>query len=488
MPPAQNPAHPWLEGEERSVPKTASTLPRRRAGWLGRPFAGVGLCVLLWAALLGVFRLNTFNQYEYRPTGDSTYFIEMTQVFYLNEPPAMLYPTMHSRRILGPWLAAQFCSLADSLAGRQPAKPFHYGYYGEDFSTNPEAEHVPTYHRILAAWQNLNAAAFLGIFLGFFGILHLFQLKQGATPWQPVWLALILCCSPTLGRLYFNWPFMNDLIGIGLGLLSILCLLKRRVIFSGLLFGAGMLARENLALIYPCFLWILFTSEQAPPVSKSRKTWLPAHLLLSFAPYILICAFPVFQNVGPFRDQASGIRQASTGAAHDYLSLILFHLRRPFIADHALLRQSVVYWAVCGPLLLLALRFYPWNRAQLTRDGLLWAAFLLVIATSFYVDRYVVYAVLPLVLLSRHRLASRLSPFLASCLGLFYLQAVLLFAKNRVGDDLQVEFMYATRLKWLALWGACALFLVALEPVLRARLVSLTRKTALNQQAAVGSG
>src|SRR2546421_3911064 len=69
-------------------------------------FFGVAICLLLGAALLGIFRLTTSNQYSFRPTGDATYFIEMTQVFYLNEPPAMQYPTMHSRRILGPWLAA----------------------------------------------------------------------------------------------------------------------------------------------------------------------------------------------------------------------------------------------------------------------------------------------------------------------------------------------------------------------------------------------
>jgi len=456
---------------------------------LNRPSSGVAFCLLLWAALLGLFRLNTFNEYEKRPIGDSAHFAEMTQAFYLGEPPAMQFPAMHSRRVLGPWLAGKFCALTDWIEGRKPALPFHYGYHGQDDSGHRPVEAAPpTYHRIMTAWKVLNAVAFLGIFLGLFGILQVSQLKAGTAPWQPVWLALILCCSPTLGRLYFTWPLMNDLAGISLGLLSLLCLLKRRVVLSGLLFGAGLLARENLALIYPCFLWILFASEPAGalgtarPTGRSRKAWFLAHLLLSFTPYLLICAFPVFSNIGPLGDWSSGIHQTTPGAAHDYWALILYHLQRPFVADRPVLRQAVVYWQVFGPLLFLALRYYPWKRAQLKQDRLLWAGFLLGIAGSFYVDRYVVYGVLPLVLLARHSLGSRLTPFLAACLSCFYLETLLFFTGSRNGEDLQVEFVYEARLRWIALWGACALVLVVVEPALRARFGSRSRKTALNQK------
>src|SRR5262245_48117380 len=89
--------------------------------------------LLLWAGLLGLFRLNTFNEYEKRPIGDAAYFAEMTQAFYLGEPPALQFPAMHSRRVLGPWLAGKLCWLVDGIEGAKPGKPFHYGYYAEDY-------------------------------------------------------------------------------------------------------------------------------------------------------------------------------------------------------------------------------------------------------------------------------------------------------------------------------------------------------------------
>jgi len=308
---------------------------------------------------------------------------------------------------------------------------------------------------------------------------------------------LILCCSPTLGRLYFIWPIMNDLVGISLGLLSLLCLLKNRVILSGLLFGAGMLARENLALIYPCFLWVFFASKEGKP----PKSWLLPHLIGSMPlhrigpmlphligsilPYSLLCAFPVFSNLAPLADWSSGIQQTTPGATHDYWALALYHFRRPFVADHGLLRQFVVYLQVLGPLLLLTLRFYPWRRKELKGDMFLWAGLLLVLGTSFYVDRYVVYAIFPLVLLVRHSLKRRFSPFLAVCLSCFYLKAVHSFTECERGVALQVEFMDRALLNSTVLWGACALLLVLLEPILRIRLASVPRKTVLNQQTAM---
>jgi hypothetical protein len=274
---------------------------------------------------------------------------------------------------------------------------------------------------------------------------------------------------------------MNDLVGICLGLLSLLCLLKNRVLLSGLLFGAAMLARENLALIYPCFLWVFFTF----PSGKSPKPWLLQHLIWSILPYSLLCAFPVFSNLAPLADWSSGIQQTTPGATHDYWALALYHFRRPFVAEHGLLRQFAVYWQVLGPLLLLALRFYPWGRKQLKGDMFLWAGLLLVLGTSFYVDRYVVYAIFPLVLLARYSLDSRFSPFLAVCLSCFYLKAVHFFTECGRGVALQVEFMDRALLNSAVLWGACALLLVLLEPILRARLASVPRKTVLNQQTAM---
>jgi hypothetical protein len=477
MTPTANAAHPEVAGSGQAqgvVPK-----------WANRPpqfLTGILCCILLWGCLLGLFSLNTSNQFGGSPIGDATYFAEMTQSFYTGEAPAIQFPAIHSRRILGPWLAGKLCLLTDWIEGRKPAKPFHYSYHGQEESGRwPVEAPGGTYSRIISAWQVVNAAAFLGIILALFGIFQALQPKQGAALWQPIWLALILGCSPTLGRLYFIWPLMNDLVGISLGLLALLCLLKRRVIISGVLFGAAMLARENLALIYPCFLWILFASERTHATTRSRKSWLFAHFVLSFAPYILICVFPVFRNIGPLEDAVSHIQLATAGASRDYWALILFHLGRPFTADHALLRQASVYWQVLGPLLFLVLRFYPWKRATFMEDRLLWAGFLLAIGLSFYVDRYVVYAVFPLALLARHCLRDRFSPFLAVCLSCFYLEALLFFTKATAGQDLQVEFVYDSRLKWTSLWGACALLLVLLEPILRARPAPIRTKTTLDR-------
>ena len=428
--------------------------------------------------MLAFFHWNTSAQFQLGPEGDSSYFVEMTQYFYIHESPSMHYPTMHSRRILGPFLAAKISSCTDLITGANPGKPFRYDYYGNDLSTNPPSDHLPTYHRIVGAWQLLDSAAFLAIVLGLFGVLQVLQDRQRTPHWQPIWLTLILCCSPTLGRLYFNWPMMNDLIGISLGILSLLSLLKGRAILSGILLGAGMLARENLALIYPCFIWIIFAWEQNSIRPSSRKTPLLTHFILAFAPFLLLCAFPVFRNLSPLHDATSGIRGTSVGATHDYLAEILFHLRRPFTAEYGILRQSVVYWHVCGPLLFLALRFYPWTRHQLKQDALLWVALLFVVGTAFYVDRYVVYAVFPLLLLSRHCLGTRISPFTAGCVSLFYLEAVLFRLKNGIGDNLQIEFTDVPSLKWSALLGAAALLLIILEPILRTRLVPLQTKAA----------
>lgn len=461
-----------LQTEETAVQSSDRSLTQRKKQYTGWFFdrgalTSVGACLLLAALLLGLFSLTTSNQYDFRPGGDASYFTEMTQVFYLNEPPIFHYPTMHSRRILGPWLAGMICSASDAVTGVKAPKPFHYSYNGVDHSRTPKTEHRQTYERIMSAWQVLNATSFVAIFLGLFGILRVFQMKQAAAEWQPIWGAMVLCCSPVLGRIYFNWPMMNDLVGISLAVLSLLCALKGRTLLSGLLFGAGMLARENLLFIYPCFLWIILQRQTTPEELAQRKKFFLTHLILSFAPYILVCAFPIFQNVGPLLDRASGIRETSAGAAHDYLSLILFHLHRPFTADHALLRQLLVYWHVLGPLFLLTLRFYPWKRAQLTQDGWLWAAFGLALASAFYVDRYVVYAVLPLVLLARHSLGNRLSPWMAICLLFFYVQAVQLGGECDIGDALQVETTHWPNLLRSGLCCAAAVVLIFIEPLLR---------------------
>ncbi len=477
----------WLHGVNPCVPKKATPLPWILGKLFARPATRLLFCVLLWAGLLGIFRLTTFNEYEKRPIGDAAYFTEMTQAFYLGEPCELRLPAMHSRRILGPWLAAKVCSVMDRVEGSKATKPFHYGYYAEDYFQKWVAEDSLTYGRILNAWKALNAAAFLAILLSLFGLVEHLQMKRlfvaeargdavcaaeilksndrtFAIPWIGIWLTLILCCCPVLGRLYFVWPIMNDLIGISLGLLSLLCAMKRRILVSGLLFGAGMLARENLALIYPCFVWIFFHREHTPGGGTPRLSLL-LHSLFSFGPYALLCVFPLFNNIGPLGDWSSGIQQTVPGAAHDYLGLALYHLRRPFVADHGLLRQVVVYWQVLGPLLLLMLRFYPWDRIR--EDALLWSGLGVAVASSFYVDRYVVYAIFPLLLLARHTLDGRVSPLLAAIVSVCYLEAVRFFTQTGSGVGLQVEFMRPALLSSAALLGACALLAMFVRPVLK---------------------
>jgi len=78
--------------------------------------------------------------------------------------------------------------------------------------------------------------------------------------------------------------------------------------------------------------------------------------------------------------------------------------------------------------------------------------------------------VLPLLLLARHSLGNRLSPLAAFCLLCFYLEAVLFVARIRIGDGLQVEFMDRQSLYWTAIWGAAALVVIMIEPILRRRL------------------
>jgi hypothetical protein len=429
---------------------------------------------LIWAGLFGLFCATTGNQYEGGPYGDASYFADMTQVLYLGAPPVLTYPAIHSRRVLGPWVAGKWCRLADFVHGRQPGPPAHFNYLG-----NPggwPAENAPTFGRILAGWRVVNVAGFFAIGFGLVGILRHFQSGQGTSFWQAVWLAVILGCAPTLGRLYIAWPFMNDLAGIGLGLLSLFCLLRGRVVLSGVLFGLGMLARENLALVYPCFFGVAWTLEKAGPKKGLPSRASLVHLVLSFTPYLLICLFPLFTNIRPFLDVGGKIHETETGALNDYIALITYHLERPFTADHAALRQAVVYWQVCGPLLLLVLRFYPWSRRQLIEDGPVWCGLAICAASSFFVDRYVVYNVFPLLLLARHCLGGKLSGGLAAGLTLCYLMAVRFFAAANSGDGFQVEFMDAQALRHTAWWGAGALLLTVFEPLVRRRLAPFFRK------------
>jgi len=486
MPPIENPLRPVIagpEGFESTVQKSAIALPQLRAKLFSHPISSSLLCVLLWVALLGIFRVTTRNEYEKRPIGDAAYFCEMTQSFYLGEPPAINFPTMHSRRILGPWLAARLCSLLDLINGKRATTAFHYGYYAEDYFHNWSPEAAFTYDRIMTSWKVLNSAALLGIFLSLFGILRHFQ-PNSAPPWQPSWLAFILCCAPTLGRLYFICPLMNDLAGISLGLLSLFCLLKNRVLLSGLLFGAAMLARENLALIYPCFVWALFTLAKGCQGRKLLKLS-SIHALLSFSPYCWICALPVFPDVAPFSDWSSGIQQAAAGATQDYWSLVVYHLRRSFLGDQALLRNCLVYWSVLGPLLFLALRFYPWKKTELQMDAFLWVAFLLIIAASFHVDRYVVYAVFPLTLLARHALNRGIRWWVAGLLSCFYLAAVQFFNERVNAKTLQIEFAEKAVLISACFWGACALVIVLLDPFFFFFFNYIPQKTTVREEGAL---
>jgi len=93
----------------------------------------------------------------------------------------------------------------------------------------------------------------------------------------------------------------------------------------------------------------------------------------------------------------------------------------------------------------------------------LWAGILICGVTSFYVDRYVVYTVFPLLLLVRRCLGGQIRLWLAAALGFCYLASVRLFGAVVMGDNLQVEFMDGVALRRVAAWGACAVLLVLLD-------------------------
>jgi hypothetical protein len=432
------------------------------AARVSKPLIRRGVDLVLWVGLFIVLEVNTPTMSRPYPSGDSAYFAEMTQVFYLGTHPKMEYPAMHSKRLLGPWLAARVLAGIDLVAGRERAKPAEYSYLGE-YSENWPAECSAGYERLLTAWGVLEFAALVAVFLALLGILERTTRYPGGTGWQPFWLALLLCCSPTLGRLYIAWPIMNDLIGIALGLASLYFLLRGKPTLSGVLFGLGMLARENLALVYPCFLWAGLSADPVQANSKLKARAALAHLALSFAPYALLSLFPVFNNLRPFYDNASGVHGAASGAWYDYVALVLYHVRRPWVADEAMTRQLVVYWQVCGPLLLLVLRAYPWTRKTFKEDWLLWTSLALCAGTSFYVDRYVVYAVFPLLLLVRRGLGAQLSGWLALALMVCYLASVRLFATVTTSNSLQVEFIDRFALDTITKWEAGAVLLVFLE-------------------------
>lgn len=414
-------------------------------------------CLFLWGALTAYWHYFTANEYELRPAGDAAYYADMAQAFYLGSEQAQGYPSIHSRRILAPLLVGYFLRAEDAVEGRSPPQHKIQFNYKREYSPGWRERALPLFGR-LRAWRLLDFIASLLILLSAFGILcKLFP--PSTTAWLPAGIALGVSWSPTLGRLYIAWPYMNDLTGISLGLLSLLLALDRKILLSAILFGVGMLARENLALTYPCFLWAILRGYG---VGARRSVWL--HAALSATPYLAFWLFPAFERIVPLSDNASQIQETRAGFLNDYLGLLWFHLTRTFSDVHGVARQVLVYWQVVGPLLLVTLRFYPWNRNVFATDRLLWSSLLLIVGTAFYVDRYVVYAVFPILLLARHAVQHLAGPLWVLVLSVLYASSVEVYEIIPVGRWLQVEFMRIEILWPTIFLEIVALLLVGIGP------------------------
>lgn len=439
---------------------------------MGRAWA-VAAITLAWALLTIHFYASTRNEYALAPFGDAAYFADMAQVFYRGGKQTLAYPQMHGRRVLVPALVGWSLRAFDAVLrpSRADRARDHYATDPEAVKTwTPEDHHL--YHRLARVWRALNVIALAAIFAALFGIVaHL--LGPDFSTWWAGTVALVITAIPALGRIYIAWPIMNDLPALALGLLALLALLKARVVVSGVLCGMALLGRENMAFVYPCFLWLLLPRRRKDLICHAALTFAPFLALVTFPPFPKILVIieepwkPAFPRIAEYERVVS---ESVPGPLGDYLHLVAIHV------DHLLRPDSLAllgaaYWLAGGPLLLVTLRFYPW-REKWHRDALLWASVLLIVATAFFVDRYAVYVLFPLLLLSRHRLGRPQARLYFLVLTALYVVQVRLFDWLPGGAVMQI---YETR--DLPLWpryaaGVGAVLLIISRPE---RLIGLRR-------------
>ena len=417
------------------------------------PSRQLAATLLLLTGCVVLFQERTAVTFRLVPWGDAAYYADMTQSLYFGTAPQMRYPTMHSRRILAPSIVAVALNVGDAI--EPPASPPRPAFLSYEAHYPLPLERNPFYPRMLRAWHWVQITAFFAI--GLLTLLLVRSLAPTLAGWQVVTLVGVLALCPSLGRLYFAWPFANDLVGIALGLASLALLTRGLVLLSALLLGLAALARENLFLVYPAFVWVARVLRPQPP------RMIAAHAALAAAPYLFFCLWPLFPNVVVFYDLSTGLRGSSAGAIHDYLSLVGGHVGF-MLNDPAWPAQRIAsQWLAAGPLLLLTARCYPWSRAQVRRDWLLWGAFLLCAVVSFRVDRYLVYGILPLLLLAPHVAQASLPLATWAALVGLYVAALRPWAFVIRGEELQVETTPLETSAVLALLAVAAVVMILLD-------------------------
>lgn len=420
----------------------------------------VTAATLVSILLAVVFYARTPIQFRFAVWGDGAYFADMAQSFYLGTPPQIPYSTMHSRRILAPAVVGGILRGEDLARGSAAPSPVRFSYEGH-YPAGWYLRAAPVFDRLLAAWRLLDFVAFLAIGVAATTLVCL--IAPHAPSWQTFVVAFTVGAWPALGRLYFAWPFMNDLPAIALGLVSLLLLVRAHIALSGLVLGIALLGRENLLLVYPCYLWVL-TNVRAHPLHG-----VVLHGALTILPYTLVSVLPPFPNVRPFADLSTGIQAAAAGIAQDYWALVTFHVERMLADPTWSLRAFAAQWNAGGPLLLLVLRAGAWRGPALSTDWLLWSSLLVCMVTSFGVDRYLVYGAFPLLLLLRHAREAQSNAPVGAALVALYLSGTRPLSPVNAGQALQVETMTLTSAGWTAIVGSVAVALVGVEALWRAR-------------------
>lgn len=265
-----------------------------------RTLVGALTAALIWVA----FSQTWTSDYSEFPEGDAAYFTRMTYDMFSNRRVETEVSTIHSRRVLAPFLAA----VGIKLIGVDNSKPIPIPY-NRLLKLPPSwnSDQVQTYFRIHIVWQFLNFAAFC-----IFGALLIHLIPTGFSLALTALMLLHGLLTPSLGILNIFWPQMNDVFALVLLTAGLVSLSRKREWTAMVLFGLGSLAREQV-------LWLL-------PVAYLFFKFDPRKAVLAVLPYALICVFPVFPNVTALMDNSAWSSTAGKSSLEAYFMLLSYHL------------------------------------------------------------------------------------------------------------------------------------------------------------------
>lgn len=421
------------------------------------------LTVLILLVCTALFHLRTRVEYRSFVWGDAAYYVDLTQSLYDGAPPQTRPTTIHGRRVLASTLTLAILRVEDAV--RAPGLDDHpFKIFYDPVNYRRSQPSGPRFQRIRTAWQALDTASFFLIGLSLAALLSRFAPRARAAPFYATLATFAL--TPTLGRLYVAWPMLDDMTGLAFGLASLYLASTRRVALSGAVLGLAMLARENLLQVYPAFVWVLYRDDQG---------WrrIAQHAALTFAPYALLAAFPLFSETQAFVDLTTPAAGQGVGAGADYVALLNYHVDQMLHFPSWWLRKFAMHWVTVGPLALTVVAAYPWrDRAALRRDALLWLTLLAVSAAAFRVDRYAVYGLFALLPMASVALESKLPDRAWYAIAAVFFVGTGAHEFTLRGATLQIETTTPEHARMSAITAVLAIAIVAAERAFARRKAS----------------